>query len=137
MTTYAVKVVRDEDLWVADIEGLPPSVIGAADYPTLAELHTDLPELIADLAGSDPSDVTISWHYEIAGKDVTAQILGAALARERLERAQREREEAVRVALDVLRGAGLSQRLIGEAVGLTKQRVSQMLADQEAFTLRA
>lgn len=52
-------------------------------------------------------------------------------ATDQLDRARRQRDDAVRAALVALRGAGLSQRVIGDTVGLSKQRIHQILHESD------
>lgn len=66
MKAYTVTVARDDDLWVARIDGLPPGTVGAADYEHSADLHADVPGLIADLTDSEPSAFTIEWQYRFS-----------------------------------------------------------------------
>jgi hypothetical protein len=74
MDTYGVTVKRDDDLWVALINGIPEGVVGAADHEHFADLHADVLELVADLTDSDPSDLALNWRYELNGQDVPLEL---------------------------------------------------------------
>lgn len=38
MTTYAVTVGREDNLWVAVVDGLPEGVVGAMDYENFGDI---------------------------------------------------------------------------------------------------
>lgn len=97
----------------------------------IEQLHADVPALIADLADRDPGDLDITWRYQFFGQDVTSEVLALMTATDQLDRARRQRDDAVRAALVALRGAGLSQRVIGDTVGLSKQRIHQILHESD------
>jgi hypothetical protein len=113
---------------VAVVDGLPKGIIGAADYEHFADLHVELPELIADLTDSDPSQFTLTWRYEINGRDVTPE-LRRFLALEDLRRVQQDRMRARKEALAALTDAGLSRRVMADVVQLSHQRVQQLVSD--------
>ncbi|WP_046468976.1 hypothetical protein [Allosalinactinospora lopnorensis] len=127
MTTYNVTVTHEDDLWVAVIGGLPKGTVGASDYVRFADLRDDLPELIADLTGSDPDELAITWRYEFGGHDVTTEIGDLLAAEERLRESHEERDQARRAALAAMKAAGLSQRTMADVVELSHQRVNQLL----------
>ena len=126
MTAYGVTVTREDDLWVAVVDGLPKGVIGAADYEHFADLHVELPELIADLTDSDPRQFTLTWRYEINGRDVTPELRRFLALEEDLRRVQRDRMRARQEALAALTDAGLSRRVMADVV---HQRVQQLVSD--------
>jgi hypothetical protein len=128
MTAYSVTVTREDDLWVAVVEGLPKGVIGAADYERFADLHVELPELIADLTDSDPSQFTLTWRYEINGRDVTPELRRFLALDEDLRRVQQDRMRARKEALAALTDAGLSRRVMADVVQLSHQRVQQLVS---------
>jgi hypothetical protein len=102
-----VTVTREDNLWVADIAGL-----------------TD----------TNPDDFVLNWRYEVNGRDVTAQFQ-RFLAVEAELREQIRHEEELRATRDAervallreLAEAGLSQRVMGDAVSLSHQRVNQII----------
>jgi predicted XRE-type DNA-binding protein len=69
----------------------------------------------------------VDWRYQVAGRDVTEQIRRMFETTERLTQVQRDQENARRAALDALHEAGLSQRTIADALGVSHQRVNQLL----------
>lgn len=127
MTTYEVTVTRNENLWAAVISDLPPSVIGTTDVEHFGELETEVRDLIAGLTESGPDSFDLDWRFEIRGRDVTDAIVQLAQAEDGLRRAAQARDKARARALDVLHGTGLSQAVIGDVLGLSHQRIHQLL----------
>ncbi|MGH3546378.1 MAG: hypothetical protein ACRDPW_10725 [Mycobacteriales bacterium] len=126
MSGYDATVTREEDLWVAEVFGLPENVLSVFDDLHFADLLDAVPDLIAGLTDTDPADVAIRWRYEINGWDVT-DVLHRFLAikaetNERLVAREAARREAIRA----LSEAGLSRRATGDAVGLSGGRVQQL-----------
>lgn len=123
MTAYDVTVTREDNLWVADVVGLA----AATDVEHFTDLDVEVRDLIAGLTDTDPEDFAINWRYEVHGRDVTDQFL-RFLAVESELRELRDKRDAERLALlQHLAEAGLSQRAIGDAAGLSHQRVGQLI----------
>lgn len=74
MTTYEVIVTREDNLWVADVQGLPPHLVGATDVEHFADLDVEVRDLVAGLTDTDPDGITIRWRYEVNGIDVTDKL---------------------------------------------------------------
>ncbi len=124
MTIYNVVVTREGNLWVADVVDLRP---GVTDVEHFGDLNVEVRDLIAGLTDSDPHDCTIRWRYEINGIDVTEK-LNKLLAVESELRAVTTTREAVRnEAVATLAQAGVSQRAIGDVVGVSHQRINQLI----------
>ncbi|WP_298179307.1 MerR [Saccharomonospora sp.] len=128
-TTYTVTVTRDEDVWLAEATTRDGRPVTALDFDDFDDLHTTMPEAIADMIDTDPADITIDWRYEIMGHDITEPLKAAKAASAELKRVQSKRDQALSFAITSMRDAGLSQAVIGDVVGLSKQRVSQILAN--------
>lgn len=127
MNSYDATVTREDDLWVAEVHGLPANMLNVTDAPHFADLHDDVPEMIAGLTGTEPDDITVHWRYEVNGRDVT-EALGRFLAIEaeigdKLAARESARKDAIRTLTD----AGLSRRATGDAVGLSGGRVQQLV----------
>lgn len=127
MITYSVTVARDGNLWTAVVNGLAPHVIGATDAERFADLEDEVPELIAALTDSDPGSFGLEWHLELDGRDLTEAVKTLRHAESALEAAVRAREDARGVLLRDLAEAGLSQAAIGDVLGISHQRVHQLL----------
>lgn len=122
MTTYDVTVFREDELWVADIPELP----AATDMLRFADLDIEVRDLISGLTDTDPESFDLRWHYRAGDDDVTDLIeeLGqveGAIANMTTRRDAVRRELIRRMAV-----AGLSQRTIGDVLGLSHQRVNQL-----------
>jgi hypothetical protein len=123
---YEITVTLEDGLWVADIagEGLGPAATDVARFP---DLETDVRDLIAGLTDTDPGEAELAWRYIIGGRDVTTTIEILMLAEHNFESAARNREMARQLVLDELRGAGVAQKAIGDVLGVSHQRVHQLL----------
>ena len=126
MTTYQVTVTREDGLWTADIHGpgLGPAATDAAHF---ADLETEVRDLIADLTDAEPDACDLAWHYTINGIDVTAAVAGLVDAEAKLYTAMRAREAARLRVLQELTSTGLPQSAIGDILGVSHQRVHQLL----------
>jgi len=124
MTSYAVTVTRDDNLWVAVIDGLSP---GATDVERLADLEVEVRDLIAGLTDTDPDAFAIHWRYEVNGVDVTDK-LGRFLAVDSELRDRMKEREALRAeTVMTMAKAGVSQRVIADVIGVSHQRVHQLI----------
>lgn len=127
MKNYDVTVSREDNLWTAVVDGLDQGVVGAMDYPTFAELHADLPWFVADLTDSEPGQFALNWQYEINGQDVTDALRSLATATEELQKVHAAQDQARRAALTALADAGLSQRAMADVLGISHQRINQLV----------
>ncbi len=124
--TYQVTVTREDGLWVADVAGedLGPA---ATDVQRFSDLDVEVRDLIAGLTDTDPDELDLEWRYVIDGKDVTNTIKRLMLAEANLRSAEEMREELRQIALLELHGTGLPQSAIGDVLGVSHQRVHQLL----------
>jgi len=123
--TYPVTVSREDNLWVAIVDGVPA---GATDVERFGDLQVEVRDLVAGLTDSDPGAFRLDWRYLPGGIDVTIEIENFIHARSDATAAARRRDEALRSAIAALRGAGLSVRAIADVVELSHQRVHQLLS---------
>ena len=126
MNTYEVEVTREDGLWVADIRGsgLGPAATDAVHF---ADLETEVRDLIAGLTDSGPGEFELTWRYSFGRADLTSTIRHLLAAEVGLRKATQAHEEARRTALRELADAGLSQSAIGDVLGVSHQRVHQIL----------
>ena len=61
MTSYGVTVTRDSGLWVAEIAGLPPRMVGVTDVERFSDLDVEVRDLIAGLTDTDPDSFDLTW----------------------------------------------------------------------------
>jgi predicted XRE-type DNA-binding protein len=126
MNTYQVTVTREDGLWVADIWN-PDLGPAATDAARFTDLDTEVRDIIAGLTGSEPDEAILSWRFVIDEADVTQAVTRLLDAEAELRNATRVRTEARSQALRELADAGLSQSAIGDILGVTHQRVHQLL----------
>ena len=126
MSSYQVEVTREDGLWVADIWA-PRLGPAATDTVRFADLEAEVRDLIAGVTDSEPADFELTWRYNIGGVDMTETISRLLKAEAGLQRATQAHEEARRAALQELAGTGLSQAVIGDVLGVSHQRVHQLL----------
>jgi hypothetical protein len=126
MSTYQVDVTRADGLWVADIwgPGLGPA---ATDTVHFADLDAEVRDLIAGLTDTDLDEFELTWRYNLGGADLTGAISRLLKAEVGLQKATKAYEEARRIALRELASTGLSQSVIGDVLGLSHQRIHQLL----------
>jgi predicted transcriptional regulator len=127
MTIYRVSVTRDGDVWAAVVDGLPPHVIGATDVERFSELESEVRDLVAALTDADLYDFDLDWRIVIDGHDVTSEVTTLSRAEAGLDEAVAMRDNARNGALKALADTGLSQAAIGDVLGVSHQRVHQLL----------
>ena len=127
MTTYRVTVTRDDDVWAAVIDGLPPHMIGATDVERFSDLEPEVRDLVAALTDADLDSFGLEWRLLIGNRDVTAEVVALRQAETALQDALAARDEARRTVLKALATTGLSQGAIGDVLGVSHQRVHQLL----------
>ena len=122
MSTYRAVATREGKFWVVDVEG-----VGVTQGRSLAEARAMAADLVAVMNEVDPATYDVDFRVELPG----ALAVAVADARGRTAEAEVAQREAAaasrRVAAD-LRGAGLSGRDAAFLMGISEQRVSQLLA---------
>jgi hypothetical protein len=126
MSGYQVEVTREDGLWVAGIWG-PELGPAATDTVHFADLESEVRDLIAGLTDTEPGDFELTWRYTIGGADMTSTISRLLEAEVGLQQATQAHDEARRAALRELASTGLSQAAIGDVLGVSHQRVHQLL----------
>ena len=126
--TYRAEVHREDRWWiirVPELDDANGTCIGQAKrYDDIDREARHLVTLVADVA---PSKVDLDLHIEVAGVDVGAVATTLARNRAAAAAAQREVVESTAVTARRLRAAGLDLRDIGSVVGVSVQRVSQLV----------
>lgn len=121
MTTFQVRVFREEDLWVADVRDL-----GVTDMFRFADLDVEVRDYVAGMTDADPDSFDLHWHY-LAGDDDVSDLIEELGQVEFAVGSMTARRDAVRREIIRRMGAaGLSQRAIGDVLGLSHQRVNQL-----------
>lgn len=132
MTSYDVTVTRDDNLWVALVDG-----VGATDVEHFSDLDVEVRDYVVGMTDAEPDDFGIHWRYEVNGRDVTDALSRFMTAERELrevmeaEAAKAVERDAARLnAINAVRSAGLSQRVAADVVGLSHQRVHQLVNSQ-------
>lgn len=128
LPVHSVIVSREDDLWVAVVEGLPA---GATDTERFEDLPEAVRDLISTLLGVEPDSFWIDWHYRQGDHDLTDLIEHLREWEDLAERAARSRDAIRRTAVESMRSAGLSYREIADVVGISHQRVGQLLSESD------
>ena len=137
MTTYRVVVSREDPWWVAVAygEGLPPH--GAAtETRTISDLEEKLRDLIVLRTDADlriPYDMAVKdfeldWTYDLPPDATEALAEYHDSKRELAEAQDRYSERAQRAASALTTSAHASVRDAGWLMGISYQRVAQLLA---------
>ena len=124
-TSYRVEVVRSGSWWAVTI----PQIRGAyTQAKRLDHVEAMAREVIALMLDIDETDVG-ALDIEVEPPSSVVDLLAALRQSERAaEDARRAVAAAQRRAVDELRAAGLPMRDVGRLLGVSHQRVSQILA---------
>lgn len=122
MKTYDTEVTRDGKFWLIRIPELDRSTqaLRYKDVPTMA---SDLVEIMTGL-DSDEYDLDINVRLPSEVQDHLAR---AEVLREEAKRKNSEAAQESRAAVRQLLAQGLSQREAGELLGMSFQRINQLV----------
>jgi len=120
--TYRVNVTRDGRFWHIRVPELNRST-QARRYKDISLMATDLIEIMTGLAAQD-FDLHIEMHLPT---DVQDHLARSEKLRAEAERKNSEAAREKRAAVRALLAQGLSQREAGELLGMSFQRVSQLV----------
>ena len=121
---YAVTVSREDGLWVAVVEGLPG---GATDVERFDDLRGAVHDLIGTLLDVEPGNFWVQWRFRQGSYELFDELRQLQQWEKQAELALANRDMARKVAVAAMRKAGLSYREIAEVIGLSHQRVGQLL----------
>lgn len=127
MTSYRVTVTREDGWWVAVVDGLPPHLAGATDIERFADLDVEVRDLVAGLTDADPDGFGLAWRYVFGDVDVTEQIDRFQATEAEYQGVARARDRVRTTTLRALVDTGLSQAAIGDVLGLSHQRIHQLV----------
>ena len=123
MRTYSVTYRRDsgDDAWLVDVDGMPDVCTFGR---TLDEAAVNAREAIAVTVDASESDVELEEHFAVADVDVEELVSLRDKAQEMHEvYLSRQRAAALRLA-----DAGVSRRDSARMLGVSHQRVQQLVA---------
>ncbi|WP_232662683.1 MerR [Pseudonocardia sp. TRM90224] len=124
--TYGVTVGREDGLWTAEVDGLPPNFAAATDVEHFADLDREVRDLIAGLMETEPDEFDLVWHYIQGDQDYTSRLEQFRMWEDRLRVDVEHHEAARKAAIEAMRAAGLSLRDIADVVQISYQRVHQI-----------
>jgi predicted RNase H-like HicB family nuclease len=126
---YVVRYERDDDgWWVVTIDGKPGGVNCVTQGRSLKQARSRIREALA-LCLDDAKaakEASLEEHIEI-GRAVQTRLKRLADKRERLEKLRIEASHETREAAKILTEQGLSMRDAAELLGVSFQRVQQLL----------
>jgi len=122
-SNYRVNVVRSGDWWAIEVPELPGTF---SQVRRLDQVEDAAREAIAMMTDTSESEFIMDVHIE-SGPDIDA-LLAALKESVAAAKAAREREGADRRAvIEELRSKGLPNRDVAKLIGLSHQRVAQIL----------
>lgn len=125
--TYDVDVTREDGFWVGVVRGVRG---GATEARRLSALQGEVKDLLVGLLEVDESAIELAFNVEPAiGIGASKALRSFDEAKRALVQAQWDYESAQRDAVHELSVAGLSLRDSGTLLGISHQRVQQLLAD--------
>lgn len=128
LPVYSVTVSREDNLWVAVVDGIQA---GATDVERFADLPDAVRDLLANLLDTAPDEFWLEWRYRLGAHDLTGVIEQLREWHELAENASRGRDASRMAAMASMHSAGLSYREIADVIGISHQRVGQLLASPQ------
>jgi hypothetical protein len=122
MKTYHAEVTRDGRFWLIRVPELDRST-QALRYKDVPAMTSELIEIMAGI-GSDDYELHLTVHLPSAVAD---HVTRAEVLREEARRKNSEAAAESRAAVRELLAQGISQREAGEVLGLSFQRVNQLV----------
>ena len=124
MKTYRATVTREDGYWVAVVDGLRG---GATETRTFAALEDEVRDLVAGLTDTDEDSFQLELELSDEMKRARDAILAMKRARESLAATRDEYEATQREAARTLHEEHLSARDSAKLIGVSHQRISQLL----------
>jgi predicted RNase H-like HicB family nuclease len=133
MATYTVTARRTGDWWALEV----PDVPGAYSQCKRLEQAPDLArEAIALVLDKDGADIDVTVEPQLPA-EMTELVDSIHQAREAMEKIVREAQQVQVTAIhDLVNECHLSYRDVGQIVGISHQRVSQVLKEGAAHPAR-
>jgi DNA-directed RNA polymerase specialized sigma24 family protein len=123
VTTYHVRVERGDRYWLVHVVELDRWT----QARTLRDVEPMARDLIATMVGVKPDSVELATDIALPDK-VTTHLKQAEQLREQSRQAQANAATEVREAARLLSEQGMSLRDVGAALGVSYQRVHQLLS---------
>jgi len=127
MSTYTAHVVRDGQYWHIHV----PEIDRVTQARHLREVDMMARELISIITGEDPDTFELQIKVQRPAH-VDEHLARVAQLREEMQRAQAAASDELRKAAQELRATKMPLRDIGELLGLSYQRVHQLVGSGNA-----
>lgn len=124
-TTYRATLTRTGKHWTATVHDLPDGHVIQAQGATWRETADNAMECVLGLLRPDPD--TVSFHFTPADPEAAAALRTVVEARNTRVHAEQAERDAVRNTARTLIDKGWTTRDIGSVVGLSHQRISQIV----------
>lgn len=127
VASFVVRVTRSADWWVLEvISGLPADVVGVSQVRRLTEVDRVARGLISELVQIDPASIELRLDVELSGPlhDFAELFHDADIIE---STARREASLARSRAVAGLLGEDLTMREAGAILGLSHQRIKQLV----------
>src|ERR1700742_3888702 len=128
LPVYRVTVSREGGLWIAEVAGLAG---GVTDVERFEDLSGAVRDLIATLTTAEPDAFWVEWDYLQGSHELAGQLAELRRWEQLAVAAVAQRDLTRRHVGGLMREAGLSYREIADAIGISHQRVAQII-DAEA-----
>lgn len=125
MSTYDVTVHREDDYWVGVVTGVRG---GATEARTLEGLRVEVTDLLAGLLDVSEDDLALRWHYTGELGAIASRLEDLAETRARAQAARSDYEQVLRETVRAMSSLGLSRRDTSSLVGVSHQRVQQLVS---------
>lgn len=133
---YTVKVVREDDAWVADVVGLAGAHTYARNLTSLDANVREVIALVEDLEDGAEPGLDVSYEYSNVSP-LFVQAVAIGEERRELEARQADLLERMGVIAPKLVAAGESMRDIAAALQMSPGRVSQITSDSRVVVQAA
>ncbi|SDH66796.1 hypothetical protein SAMN05421505_1208 [Sinosporangium album] len=124
-TVYRATATRTGKYWTATVHDLPDGQVVRAQGSTWKEARNNALECVLELLG--PTSGTVGVHLSPADPKLDKALKAVGAARTARAYAEQAERDAVRTAAHHLIGNGWSTRDAGSALGLSHQRISQII----------
>lgn len=121
MSTYTVNVERDETMWRVSV----PEIERITVARSLAEVEFMARDLIALMTDQEPDAFAVDIHIESPVREIVEQ---ATEHRAKADELNRLAAVEIRTAAEQLRTQGVTARDTAQVLGVSPQRVSQLLS---------
>lgn len=128
MTAYQATATREGRWWVVDVPG-----VGVTQGRTTREAERMAADLVSVMLEVPAEEVAVEVEFRLGG-ELADEVRGAKQAQHEAAEAQRRAAERSRGALRRVLAAGLSKQDAARVLGISAQRVSQLVSTGNSQT---